>query len=425
MIFVEAKNDIPIAEKSVANLQKLSKCCSPLVSVLKLFGINIQFAEGKQSFSYLMWLMRWLTFVNAIYNFAFEIYGITNGITTEDLWVLGFIDHFSVYGFLYIFCKRGDKIVQFTVQTMLICVSNHSNDETVFKRIRKMCWFLVIVSFAMVIHILFIIYPLASTFAECDRQFRVEFFGIETTPIMRAIVSGGTELSYFFTSFAIQLYSSFVILIIYLMGIGYQNINQTFSRLVNVELDDINRFQEQHQQFNEKIQNFNRLFSPAIVVLVCCQMTLIIGTTGNIKTHIDVYQKQQNQSIMTTFSMIYILLCPICRGTIGLVMLLKMTHRVHQQSREVFDQLLRVSLAHPEIYNNSIRDLISNSNRLTLFSAQLSVSPTVFTASDLFTLDYTLLGVVFSISMTYWAFVREIEDDLKSNSAMYNSTYIM
>ncbi|GAB6019720.1 hypothetical protein CHUAL_001274 [Chamberlinius hualienensis] len=391
MIFVAAKYDPPIAEKSVANLQKLSKSCHPLVSVLKLFGINIQFVEA-------------------------------NGLSTEDLWILSFIDHFSVYGFLYIICKRGDEIIQFTVQTMLISVSDHFNDETVFKRIRNMCWFLVIVSFALVINSLLIIYPMALSFAECDRRFRAVFYGIETTPIMRAIVSGGTEVSYFFASLAIQLYSSFVILIIYLMGIGYQNINQTFDRLVNVELEDINRFQEQHQQFNEKIKHFNRLFSPAIVVLVCSQMALVIGTIGNIKAQIAMYRREPDESIFATFIIVYNVVCPIGRGTVGLVMLLKMTHLVHQQSREVFDRLLRVSLAHPEIYNNSIRDLISNSNRLTLFSAQWSASPTVFTASDLFTLDYTLLGVVFSIAVTYWAFLTEIKDDLKLDIVMYNST---
>ncbi|GAB6019700.1 hypothetical protein CHUAL_001254 [Chamberlinius hualienensis] len=402
------------------DLEILRKCCRPLLILIQLVGLKIEFSDDQRKCNVIQWFIRIFLLVAASYNFALQSYVNMNGFGTDDLWVLTFSDHFSVFAFIYIFSIRGRKISKFIIETLKISLSNqtYSTKPTSIRHIRRKVLILSVMPFVMTLSAPAFVYYIVLTTVNCEEWFTFYYFGIKTTPTLRGIISAISDSNYNLMLLIVQIYGSFIIMIIHVIGIGYENLNRSFSQLKFISMKNINKFQEEHYTLNEICNQFNQLFSPAITVYVCMQMLQIMGTTGNIISQFTIDSQQPNQHFAIKVIFWFNVITPPIRSFYVILLLLKTTHNLHQQSRKVFDSLLNISFKNPQLYDISENGLFKHCSRTILFSTQWLVSPTTINASGLFTIDYTLLGVVLSITVTYWACVGQMKNDFQLSSIL-------
>ncbi|GAB6019699.1 hypothetical protein CHUAL_001253 [Chamberlinius hualienensis] len=363
----------------------LTKCCRPLLILLHVGGLKLEFENSRDNLTWSIRLWRIIIIFSVLYSLAQQMFTIINDFGFDGLWVLAYCDFFSVFGFIYIICLRGDDIIKFTVQTMNLSVSNRPDDRT-FRQIRTKTWILTIFCvFTMAISAVYI-YIHAVTVYQCENFFKFYYFRISASPTGRSVYSGMSELIYCFICFLSQMYGSFAVLVIHVVGIGYENVNQSFSQLKIVTMENVNKFQEQHHALNEICNKFNQLFSPAILFLLCVLILQIMGITGNAITQISTLKHQYSNKYPYLIYIFWLnILIPAIRSLYIMLSLLRASHKVHQQ----------------------------HCSRTILYSTKWLSLPTTINASGLFTLDYGLFGMVVSVSLTYWALVGQIKDDVE------------
>ncbi|GAB6019717.1 hypothetical protein CHUAL_001271 [Chamberlinius hualienensis] len=300
----------------------------PLLNLLIFGGMNL--TSDKPRVTYTVWLIRLIVFSAAVYNFSFQIYNVINGLAGDDLWIMNFNEHFPVFAFFYVIYSRGNKIKNFAVKISEKCVLLKLNDKT-FNKMNQLSWILSIFAIVAIGNTPFFTYYQAVSASDCEPRFKSIYFGISTTSTNRAIISAASEIIYCLICLFVQLHGSFLILIICIIGECYQTVNNHFIRLANASLESMNHFQRQHYSLNNLTKEFNRLFSPAILILFCSHITQLIGTTGYVKS-------QQNLlSILFTqpFYVSAILWCnailPIARVAYILLLIITMAHKLHQR----------------------------------------------------------------------------------------------
>ncbi|GAB6019708.1 hypothetical protein CHUAL_001262 [Chamberlinius hualienensis] len=382
--------------------------------MLNLSGINLclskQSPRRKRNL-YIWWLLRFTILIFASYNFGFQIYTLSNGFGTDDLWILCFNDHLFVLTFLYVVTFREVEIKQFTKDLMQLAIFN-TEDEELIRQIRKKSHFILWISLLLVSHSPMFIYFHASASVQCGPWFQWCYFGFQLeSPTLRGIFSVIAESAYSYTCLLVQIYAGFVTFLIYLIGVCYQNKSQSFKQSPNISIDRLISFQEQHHRLNAIVDHFNKLFSPSVLVLMLVLMGQIMGTPGNIKSQQVLYKVFPTKSFFSIFIRSCSVISPIIRALYTLLTLLKTTNNVHQLSKEIFDELINSNINHPEIYQSSVEDLVKYCSKNNLFSAKWSSSPAEITASGLFTLDYALIGVVLSVTVTYWTLIGEIKEE--------------
>ncbi|GAB6019709.1 hypothetical protein CHUAL_001263 [Chamberlinius hualienensis] len=355
------------------NFQKLLQSCRPFLLMLNLSGVNLYLSEPsprRKRNRYIWWLLRFAILICANYNFGYQIYTLTNGFGTDDLWILCFNDHLFVLAFLYVVTFREVEIKQFTKNLMQSTIFNTEN-EALIRQI----------------------------------GFQLE------SPTLRGIFSVIVESAYCYTCLLVQIYAGFVTFIIYLIGICYQNKSRSFKQLPNISIDKIISFQEQHHRLNAIVDHFNKLFSPSVLVLMLVLMGQVMGTPGNIKSQQVLFEVFPTKTFFSIFLRSCNAISPIIRASYTLLVLFKTTNNVHRLSKEIFDELIDTNINHPEIYQSSVEDLVKYNSKSHFFSAKWLSSPTAITASGLFTLDYALIGVVLSVTVTYWTLIGEIKEE--------------
>ncbi|GAB6019702.1 hypothetical protein CHUAL_001256 [Chamberlinius hualienensis] len=402
------------------DLKKLRKCCRPLLFFMTMAGINIEFTQKKPNCSsHLVWLFRFFIFIVGIYMFTFQVFSLKNGLGADDLWILCFNDHLAAWAFLYIICVRAEKISQFSVKMIKASIEKATiKHDVIFQQIRKVSLTLTLISVLFVIYEPVFIYYHTKSNVKCDSIFAAGYFGMLAPPTLRGLFAFVSEVAHWYICFVAELYGAFIIFLIYILGIGYRNINKSFMNWQNLTIEKVNNFQQQHYHLNSMTNKFNQLFSPAILIYVCCLMGQVIGAPGNVTAQITHLINISKTISYAPFTFFCHAILPTTRAIYILLLLFKMSHTVHQQSREVFDRLLQMFLTHPELHNNSHKDLILNCNKTTLLSAQWSASPTAITASGLFTLDYTLIGVLLSITVTYWTLLGDLKGGIEASTAI-------
>ncbi|GAB6019707.1 hypothetical protein CHUAL_001261 [Chamberlinius hualienensis] len=385
--------------------------------MLNLSGVNLCISEQlprHKRIRFIWWLLRFTILLAASYNFGYQIFTLSNGFGTDDLWILCYNDHLFVLTFLCVITFREVKIKQFTKDLMQLTIFNTEN-EALIRQIGKTSHFILWISLLLVSYSPMFIYFHAATSVECGPWFQWFYYEFKLeSPTLRGIFSVIVESAFCYTCLLVQIYAGFLIFLIYLIGICYQNKSRSFKQLPNISVDQIISFQEQHHRLNEIMDHFNKLFSPSVLVLLLVSMGQIMGTPGNIKSVQVLYDVFPAKSFFALFIKSCSSISPTIRASYILLALLKTTNNVHRlvrQSKEIFDELINTNINHPEIYQSSVEDLVKYCSKSQFFSAKWSSSPAKITASGLFTLDYALIGVILSVTVTYWTLIGEIKDD--------------
>ncbi|GAB6019715.1 hypothetical protein CHUAL_001269 [Chamberlinius hualienensis] len=399
----------PMGENSIVENSiniELTKCCRPLIAMLNLAGINININQEDEKISYCTWLVRIFVFALACSTCSFQIANLSNGIDSDDLWIPTTNDHIIVLAFLYIICFREKCCKKFTSDVLKLITSN----DIKFGQMAKMSWFLVITTSLLSIDIPLNLYLHGVASAKCANFFTENYFGFSGSTAKRFIVTVASEFPYYFTPIFIRIYSAYVTFLLYIIGNCYQNANKSFSQLKTVTVENISQFQNQHHKLNTLIDQFNTLFSPAILIFVLGNIGTIIGAPGLFKAQQDSYSVFVNKPFYATYMIYYLSFVEPAKNFFILVTLLRMAHKIHEKSREVFFHLLQTSFSQPELYKNSPDALIMHCSRNSFFSSQWIASPVNVTASGLFTLDYPLIGVIVSVMITYWTIIKDLQD---------------
>ncbi|GAB6019716.1 hypothetical protein CHUAL_001270 [Chamberlinius hualienensis] len=393
---------------------KLFKCCRPLVIMLNVAGIDVKLNRENEKTSYGIWLVRLFVFTLACSTCSFQIANLSNGIDSDDLWIPTTNDHFIVFAFLYIICFRDKSCKKFTSDVLKLITPKDFNDQT-FGQLAKMSWFLVIFTSLLCIDIPLTLYLHCVASVKCEEWFTMNYFELSGSTTKRLIVTVASEFPYRFTPIFIRIYSAYVTFLLYVIGNCYQNANKSFSQLKTVTVENISQFQNQHHKLNTLIDQFNTLFSPAILILTLGIIGSIIEVPGAFKDQKDAYSVFVNKPLFATYMIYQLSFVQSAKNLFLLVTLLKMAHKIHGKSRDVFYHLSETSFTKPELYKNSPDALIMHCSRSNFFSAQWMASPVNITASGFFTLDYALIGVIISVMITYWTIINDFQHQLQSS----------
>ncbi|GAB6019714.1 hypothetical protein CHUAL_001268 [Chamberlinius hualienensis] len=403
------------------SLEKMFTSCRPLIVALYLVGVNLNISGKKRGSSWITRMLRFTVFSTASANFIYYFRTLLNGLGLDDLWILSFNDHIFVLTFLYVISFKELAINKLAIDIMNASITLAQND-VVFKKVRKMSCVVVFIPIGILIYMHLNVSLHVNFNRNCEQWFEHRYFGFTLSPFTRGLIIFLVEFSYAYTCYIVTIYVAFIVILIYMLSIAYENVNNAFEQLETPLLKDSENFQEQHLKLSRLIDQFNRLFSPAIFVLVILIFGQIIGTPGNFKAHVILYSVFPSTSFYATFMPWDNAIVPIVRSFYVFLLLFKTTHKVHHLSQKVFEKLLDFSTGHPEIYEESIKSLITHSNKANLFSAKFSTSPTAITASGLFTLDYPLIGLVFSITVTYWTIIEQFNNGNENTSQASNIT---
>ncbi|GAB6019713.1 hypothetical protein CHUAL_001267 [Chamberlinius hualienensis] len=392
------------------SVEKIFKSNRLMFNLLHLSGLNADFFHVRRLFC-IRWILRFLVLSTGMVNFVYMVQTLHNGLGSDDLWILCYCDHVFIFVFLFVTSMRELEIRQFTIDVIKMAIST-TEKELVIREITKMFHIFAFISLSMLIPLPFIAYLQVDVSIKCEEWFQLRFFEWKTSPLIRGIITGIIEIFYGYSCFIFAIYTGFIIVLIYMLSIAYENVNSAFARLERVTVSKLENYQEQHLELSKITGKFNRIFSPAILVLVAVLFGKIIGIPGNVRACQEQYSAVSSLKFYSTFSTWWDVSSPSARSIYVLFFLFKMAHHVHQFSQKVFEQLLETSIKHPEIYEESIKDLVRHCSKIQMFSDKWSVSATTITASDIFTLDYTLIGVVLSITVTYWTLIGEVKENV-------------
>ncbi|GAB6019703.1 hypothetical protein CHUAL_001257 [Chamberlinius hualienensis] len=405
------RNHSLITVRLNAQFLNLLQRCRWLMLLLKVGGVDTNFTEDGRGQSFcLLWCLRILVLITSTINLIYQIISMTNGISTDDLWIFTFSDHLFVLAFLYVIFVREKKIKNMTIDVMQISISmKNAKSENLIKKLGKTSTILSLIAITLVINLPIYVASHVILVIDCEQWFSKYYFDIHVeSKMIRGLVVFITEASYAFNALTVQIYAAYIIFIIYLMNFSYKSINESFKQMEIISLDNLVNFQRKHQKLNELVNQFNRLFSPAVLTLILVLTGQIIGIPDNIKTQIYDFSVFNKPTLIFTTLMWSNMLFPIFRSVYIFFILFQMSSCVQEYSKEAFDEVLNASLNHSELYEDKMtRNLVAYGSKINLFSFRWLASPTAITASGLFTVDLTLIGVIISVTITYWTLLSD------------------
>ncbi|GAB6019711.1 hypothetical protein CHUAL_001265 [Chamberlinius hualienensis] len=319
---------------------KFLKCCRPLLALFNLVGIRVNPTELPRNTSGLTRITRLAAFVMASLNFLIQMYTFIDGVDVDDLWILSFNDNWFVLTFFFVICIRDREIESLTTTIMRLSILNCKNgkDDNFFRKIRKvsLCLTLMIVILNIILSLHAYFFVMLSIY--CDEWFQCMYFNISVSVVMRIVISASVELTYSFSTIFMTIYSAYFIFLIFLLYLSYQTINNNFKTQKYISLSDSTNFQQKHYQLNELIDQFNRLFSPAMLFLPLTLIGQFMGIPVMLNSQLQLFPQFYYPDVRT-FLRWFELLCVAVKVFCILFTLIMATHRVQHHVKFKITQI--------------------------------------------------------------------------------------
>ncbi|GAB6019704.1 hypothetical protein CHUAL_001258 [Chamberlinius hualienensis] len=314
------------------NLKKSPTNYRPFIMLLKLFGSNLDRSPAPRSSRCKKWVIRVVTFLMASVNAVCCINSLCNGFDSGDLWILCFAEFVFVLTFLYVLSTREKEIQNFIVNLLETAKGVDTS------QIDHMCKCHV----GTALFLVFSYSPVCTYYQimvaiKCEKIFQLNYFGHSTSSSVRVMVTVISELSYNLTCLTAQLYAIFIILTIRMLALCYENANNNFKSLKATSVEITNKYQEKHQKLHKMTDQFNRLFSPAVLVLILFHIGSIIGTPGNVRAQVMWNQLFAYPALLPTVVTWFGSIFPVIRAAFITITLLNVTHNLHQQVNTILN----------------------------------------------------------------------------------------
>ncbi|GAB6024737.1 hypothetical protein CHUAL_009868 [Chamberlinius hualienensis] len=374
--------------------------------MLRFTGYDIS-VDGKSRSSCIVWLFRFAAFLVVAAYTSKQIYPIAvDGFQLPDLWILVYNDHWITLSFLYIVCRRGDKIAKFIHNLMKVFILLKF-DGSVFKHFKRYCRILVGILWTYVI-IFAIAFPMLTEIVVYldDSAYVFVTSGLKPSDKMWRSILAACHITLMLLSFFYcETFVLFTVLIVKFFDACFQHINLAIKNHGSEFRSNDLKYQQLYRNVVLLIQEFNKLFSPTIMIIVLVKIGQITASCVNLQDTLAMWKSSYDPDGYK--AAYFFTVFPISKAVIGMLLLIHEAHNMHNHSVEIFDNLLNRYLHISIDLTSETREMIKNSYVSLMSGITAVLTPPTINASGYFTINYNL--VVISLVVTYFAFIADVK----------------